>query len=69
MATFAEVSEGLAVLARHLEKGAAAEILADHGIVFAPEAKAKALPPLDLETLERLGWHFSTEFNCWAKFT
>jgi hypothetical protein len=66
MATFTEVSEGLALLARHLEKGLGSGVTAQGGRLFAPDATEKYLPPLSAQELERLGWVFDGLAGCWA---
>ena len=78
MATFAEVSEGLTILAKYVESTSHA-IAAEHDIIYAgpdetlineddEESNGSVVSEEDATRLRELGWHIDSETTSWARF-
>ncbi len=66
MATMQTIADGLSILLKYDPAGSCG---AEHDILYAgPDIKAQVSEE-DAKKLESLGWHWSTEFECWARFT
>lgn len=62
-----DVVDGLTILMKYDPNGGAE---AQHDILFAtPKITKDAVSDEDAKTLDDLGWHWSDEFDCWARFT
>lgn len=65
MATMQQVIDGLKVLRKYGNGHVAAE----HDILMAgPDLKRDDVDADDRAELERAGWFWSEEFDCWARF-
>lgn len=62
--TLAQYAEALTILAAYSDKGWALD--AEHDIIYSHVEKVSAQ---DEERLEALGWHISSDTECWAAFT
>ena len=65
MADAKDVVAGLTILMKHGE----VDVDAQHDELFAGPNIKEDLPAEDKAKLEELGWHYSTEFDCWSCFT
>jgi hypothetical protein len=66
MATMKQIQGGLAILTKYGDGDCAAE----HDVFYAgPNIGVDRVTAEDKAQLEALGWHWSNEFDCWAKFT
>ena len=66
MASFGSLIEGLTILAKYDKDGLRGHVGgADHDIIFGgnPEVSEE-----DKKRLDELGWHYSSEYGCWAHF-
>lgn len=69
MATIADVREGLDILSKYAAACKDARLGgAEHDILLGPEVPKGAVSAADAERLGYLGWHWSSEFDCWARF-
>lgn len=70
MATCKHVIEGLKLLAKYDPRGEDGDVCAEHDIVCAcPDVTEDMVSAEDAATLHALGWHWSEEFDSWARFT
>jgi hypothetical protein len=68
MATTEKVLAGLAIIARYDQ---VADVSAEHDIIYAGSAKSHKdkLTEDEKKLMEIIGWHWDSEFDCWARFT
>lgn len=71
MASITAVIAGLEVLSKYLKDGdRKGYVEGQHDIIFVgPEIKKDTPTQKDVEFLEKIGWHFDKEYDCWAIFT
>lgn len=66
MATMQDVIDGLKVLRKYGD----GNVCAEHDVLMAgPDIKKGDVTADDRKALADAGWHWSEEFDCWARFT
>lgn len=66
MAKYRDIIGGLQILVKYRKDGEEAHFEgADHDIIFSHDESVSAE---DKKQLEELGWFWSEEFDCWARF-
>ena len=65
MADAKKIVDGLTILMKHGK----VDVDAQHDILCAGPGINGELPAEEKAKLEELGWHFDTEYDCWAVFT
>lgn len=66
MASVMKVIEGLQILSRYPESS---NVNAERDIIYAGPPSSEVVSDDDRKRLHDLGWHVSSEFGCWARFT
>lgn len=66
MASAKQIVDGLTILMKY---DPCKCVAAEHDIFFACGVKPGVVGEEDARALEALGWHWSNEGECWARFT
>lgn len=66
MATAEQIIEGLKILVENADDGDT-YCAAEHDILYGPGTKE--IPEGQKELLEKLGWFYDDDVDCWARFT
>lgn len=67
MSFFDDFVNGLNILKSKAKPGVTLDIAAEHDIIYCAEVDDVELTKLEIDQLDKLGWHIS-EYDCWSFF-
>lgn len=62
-----DLIESLTILAKYLDE-TYAPTHCEHDILMVPGVTKEEVSEEDAKKLDDLGWHYDTEYDCWASF-
>ncbi len=69
MASATDIIEGLTILSQYTNDGLDSQVGgASHDVIFGPCVDEDEVSVRHLTQLREFGWHYSSEFDCWARF-
>lgn len=61
-----DLIRALTILSKYVPEGTYSPTHCEHDVLLVPAADDETIP--EAAELDALGFHFSTEYNCWASF-
>lgn len=69
MAKVSDIIKGLQLLSKYADDGEETHLGgADHDIIYSHVGGDTVVAPEDIVSLEKLGWHWDDDVDCWANF-